>query len=48
MEEIVILSNSKTKIGTINIMNSCAERGLRLSADFKEAVKTEQHFENDL
>jgi len=40
--------NSKTKIGAINVINDCSERGVKLSSDFSGAAKTEDHFQNVL
>ena len=40
--------SSKTKINAINVINGCAERGVKLSADFACAAKSEEHLQNVL
>jgi len=40
--------SSATNIGAINVINDCAERGVKLSADFTDAARTEEHFQNVL
>jgi len=40
--------SSKTKFGTSNIRNYYAEIGMKLSANFTGAAKTEEHFQNVL
>ena len=37
-----------TNIGALNVINDCAERGVKLSSDFLEAAKTETHYQNAL
>ena len=40
--------SSKSKPNAINVINDCAERSVKLSADFANAVKSEDHFHNVL
>ena len=40
--------SSKIKINAINVINDCVERGVKLSADFTGAAKSEEHFQNVL
>ena len=40
--------SSKMKINAVNVINDCAERGVKLSADFTCAAKSEEHFQNVL
>ena len=40
--------SSKTKIKAINVISDCAERGVKMSADFIDAAKSEEHFQNVL
>ena len=40
--------SSKTKINAVNVINDCAERGVKLSADFACAAKSEDHLQNVL
>lgn len=40
--------SSKTKIGAINVVNDCAERGVKLSADFLNTARSEEHYQNVL
>ena len=39
---------SKAKINAVNAINDCAERGVKLSADFACAARSEEHFQNVL
>ena len=40
--------SSKTKINAFYVINDCAERRVKLSADFTGAAKSEEHFQNVL
>lgn len=40
--------SSKVNIGAINVINDCAERGVKLSSDFIDVAKSEDHFQNVL
>ena len=37
-----------TNIEALNVINDCAERGVKLSADFLSTTKTEKHYQNVL
>jgi len=39
---------SLTKLQAINVVNDCAERGFKLSTDFIDSAKCEDHFQNVL
>ena len=41
-----ISSANNTK--AINVINDCAERGIKLSSDFNETARTDEHFQNVL
>jgi len=38
----------KAKASSINVVNDCAERGVKLTSDFVEAARTERHLQNVL
>lgn len=40
--------SSKLKTNAINVINDCAERGVKLGADFADAARSEEHFQNVL
>lgn len=40
--------NSQTNIQALNVVNDCAERGVKLSSDFLSSAKKEEHFQNVL
>jgi hypothetical protein len=39
---------SLTNLQALNVVNDCAERGVKLSSDFLPAAKSEEHFQNVL
>lgn len=39
---------SVANVDAINVINDCAERGVKLSSDFLNAAKTEEHYQNVL
>jgi hypothetical protein len=39
---------SKANVLAINVVNDCAERGVKLSSDFLSAAKSEEHYQNVL
>ena len=40
--------SSKMKTAVVNVVNDSAERGVKLSADFLDAARSEKHFQNIL
>lgn len=41
-------TTSLTKLQAINVVNDCAERGVKLTTDFIDSAKREDHFQNVL
>jgi hypothetical protein len=39
---------SKANVLAINVVNDCAERGVKLSSDFLSSAKNEEHYQNVL
>ena len=39
---------SKDKALTLNVINDCAERGVKISSDFLSAARSEEHYQNVL
>ena len=39
---------SLKNIDALNVVNDCAERGIKLSSDFLSAAKSEEHYQNVL
>jgi hypothetical protein len=46
--EVPSFVSSKSKIDAINVINDCAERGVKLSSDFLTGARSEEHFQNIL
>ena len=40
--------SAKLKTGAINVINDSAERGVKLSSDFLNAARSEEHYQNIL
>jgi len=39
---------SSANVLALNVINDCAERGVKLSSDFLASARTEQHYQNVL
>lgn len=37
---------SKTKIAALNVVNDSAERAIKLSSDYLDAARSEEHYQN--
>ena len=40
--------NSAKNVAAVNVVNDCAERGVKLASDFVETARSDEHFQNVL
>ena len=39
---------STNNVAAVNVVNDCAERGVKLSSDFTDTARSDEHFQNVL